>query len=100
MEDFKKGDKSYMYEIIVYDKKSSYVLFGTSKNLKDYPTIPVGAYAFILDTQQVFSKIGPEKLHEVDFDDVDPIDPNENPEVVNTTSVLGKAIIGTMNIGE
>lgn len=89
-----------MYEIIVYDKKKSYVLFGDSANLRDYPTIPVGASVFILDTQKVYSKIGPEEIQEVDFENTNiPDEPGTEPEV-NTTSVLGKAIIGTMNIGE
>ena len=88
-----------MYELIVYDKKKSYVLFGTSSNPKDYATIPVGAHVFVLDKQKVFSKIGPNDMHEVDFDDIDPDDPSTEPEE-NTTSVLGKAIIGKMNIGE
>ena len=89
-----------MYELIVYDKKKSYVLFGESPDPKDYPTIPVGASVFVLDTQRVFSKVGPGDMNWVDFEDEDtPDEPGTEPEE-NTTSVLGEAIIGEMNIGE
>lgn len=89
-----------MYELIIYDKKKSYVLFGESSNPKDYPTIPVGASVFVLDTQRVFSKVGPSNMNLVDFEDEDISDePSTEPEI-NTTSVLGEAIIGEMNIGE
>ena len=89
-----------MYELIVYDKKKSYILIGESPNPKDYPTIPVGASVFVLDTQRVFSKIGPSDMNLVDFEDEDvPDEPSTEPEI-NTTSVLGEAIIGEMNIGE
>lgn len=88
-----------MFELIVYDKNKSYILYGESDNLKDYPTIPVGATVFILDTYEVYSKIGPDDSIKVDFDDIDPDDPSTEPEE-STTSVLGEAIIGEMNIGE
>ena len=88
-----------MYEIIVYDKKKSYVIFGESADLKDYPTIPVGASVFILDTQKVYSKVGPDEIQWVDFEDNISDEPDTEPEV-NTTSILGEAIIGEMIIGE
>ncbi len=88
-----------MYELIVYDKKKSYVLFGDSSNPKDYPTIPVGATVFVLDTQKVYSKTGPDNIKQVDFeDDTMPELPDDDLEG-NTTSVLGPAIIGEMIIG-
>lgn len=89
-----------MYELIVYDKKKSYILFGESPNPKDYPTIPVGASVFVLDTQRVFSKAGPSDINLVDFEDEDISDePGAEPEK-DTTSLLGDAIIGKMNMGE
>ena len=87
-----------MYEIIVYDKNKSYMLVGESKDLKDYPTIPVGAHAFILDNLTVFHKRGPDENIQVDAENP-PETPDEEPEV-NTTSELGAAVIGEMNIGE
>jgi hypothetical protein len=80
-----------MYEIVVYDKKRIYMINGDSSDPCDYPTIPVGASVFILDTEKVYLKIGPFKYIMVDFYNI----PSKN-----TTSVLGMAIIGTMNIGE
>lgn len=88
-----------MYEIIVYDKKKSYVIFGNSPDPKDYPTIPVGASVFVLDTQKVYSKIGPDDINWVDFEDDTPDEPGTEPED-KTTSALGEAIIGEMIIGE
>lgn len=88
-----------MYEIIVYDKKKSYVLYGNSKDLRNYPTIPVGASVFILDTLEVFHKQGPENSIQVDGDNETSDNPSENPEAL-FTSKLGAAIIGQMNIGE
>lgn len=89
-----------MYELIVYDKKKSYILFGESPNPKDYPTIPVGASVFVLDTQRVFSKAGPDDINLVDFEDEDiPDEPGTEPEK-DTTSLLGEAIVGKMNMGE
>ena len=70
-----------MYERIVYDKKKSYVIFGESADLKDYPTIPVGASVFILDTKKVYSKIGPDIIHQVDFEDTASDEPSTEPEI-------------------
>lgn len=43
-------------QIIVYEYKNSYTLFGESTDLKDYPTIPVGANVFIVETKEMFLK--------------------------------------------
>ena len=57
-----------MSKLIVYDKNKSYMISGESKNLKDYPTIPVGASAFILDSLEVLYKQGPNIGIQVDIE--------------------------------
>lgn len=75
-----------MYELIVHYGKSKYCLFGDSLNMEDYPTIPVGAWVYVPDTGDLFFIHEPRKGFDLD-----------NP--ISTTSILGEAIIGEMELG-
>lgn len=71
-------------QIIVYEYKNSYTLFGESTDLKDYPTIPVGANAFIVDTREMFLKTDDEtfvRLSPVVEEEPEeaPVTPEEEP---------------------
>lgn len=74
-----------MYELIVHHGKSSYVLFGESLDMKDYPTIPVGAWVYIPDTGDLFFIHKPSQ----GFD----LDESDNDGVLNRGK-LGEMILG------
>lgn len=85
-----------MYQLIITHGAHTYSLFGDSTNIEDYPTIPVGAFVSIPAIGDIAYIYGPKKGFDLDGSEGQPDE--EMPD--NTSSAIGDAIIGEMNIGE
>jgi hypothetical protein len=86
-----------MYEIFVYDHKSSYCFYDDVIDASKHPHIELGSRIFIPDLDAAYIVLGPGKwvsLGEDDGSENKPDDP-----AAASTSILGEAILGNMILG-
>jgi hypothetical protein len=80
-----------MYELFVYDHKSSYCFYDDVIDAKKHPHIELGSRIFVPDLDSAYLVLGPGKWVSLGKD-------NDEP-VAATTSTLGEAILGNMILG-
>ena len=83
-----------MYEIFVYDHKSSYCFYDDDISASKYPHIELGSRIFIPDLNAAYLVLGPGKWTALGNEVVVPDDP-----AAATSSTLGEAILGNMILG-
>lgn len=89
-----------MYQLIVTHGAHTYSLFGNSLDIKDYPTVPVGAFVCIPATGDLFYMHGPKTGFDLDDPngEVTPDEPSEEPN--SATSIFGEGVMGDIIFGE
>lgn len=80
-----------MYELFVYDHKSSYCFYDDVIDAKKHPHIELGSRIFVPDLDSAYLVLGPGKWVSLGKD-------NDEPAAA-TTSTLGEAILGNMILG-
>lgn len=78
-----------MYEIFVYDHKSSYCFYDDVVDANKYPHIELGSRIFIPDLDAAYIVLSPGKW----------VSLGESSEESNT-STLGEGVLGNMILGE
>lgn len=80
-----------MYEIFVYDHKSSYCFYDDNVDANKHLHIELGSRVFIPDLEITYLVLGPGKWV--------PLGKGNDPAAA-ATSTLGEAILGNMILGE
>lgn len=80
-----------MYELFVYDHKSSYCFYDDVIDAKKHPHIELGSRIFVPDLDSAYLVLGPGKWVSLGKG-------NDEPAAA-TTSTLGEAILGNMILG-
>ena len=81
-----------MYEIFVYDHKSSYCFYDDVVDANKYPHIELGSRIFIPDLDAAYIVLSPGKWV--------PLGENSEPGEGSNTSTLGEGVLGNMILGE
>ena len=79
-----------MYELFVYDHKTSYCFYDDVIDANKHPHIELGSRVFIPDLDIIYLVLGPGKWV--------PLSGSNKPAAANT-STLGEAILGNMILG-
>jgi hypothetical protein len=87
-----------MYEIFVYDHKSSYCFYDDVIDANKHPHIELGSRIFIPDLDMTYIVLGPGKWVPLGEENNPGEDPNE--PTAATSSTLGEAVLGNMILGE
>ena len=81
-----------MYEIFIYDHKTSYCFYDNEINPSKYPQIEPGSHVFIPDLNLMYFVLKPGKWIVLAEDG--------GNEDLATTATLGEAVLGNMILGE
>ena len=90
-----------MYELFVYDHKSSYCFYDDVIDAKKHPHIELGSRIFVPDLDSAYLVLGPGKwvsLGKSNDEPEVPDEPGDEPAAA-TSSTLGEAILGNMILG-
>lgn len=87
-----------MYEIFVYDHKSSYCFYDDNIDAKEHLHIELGSRIFIPDLDLTYLVLGPGYWVELGKKSDEPEEDPDEPAAA-TTSTLGEAILGNMILG-
>ena len=87
-----------MYEIFVYDHKTSYCFYDDVIDANKHPHIELGSRIFIPDLDMAYIVLGPGKWVPLGEND----GPGDNPDepAAATSSTLGEGVLGNMILGE
>lgn len=84
-----------MYEIFVYDHKSSYCFYDDVIDASKHPHIELGSRIFIPDLNKTYIVLDSGKWVPLGKNN----EQEENPDDSTTSSTLGESILGNMILG-